>query len=191
MNIFIKLKEDVDLETFEEFIETEEARFDRQQYVTIGCERGGGKEKKVRLDDDDEDEKEVPVKRKGPYGTKKCNCPFQLKEEKLAIEDNWKLYVKDRRHNHKIGVYPHGHAQAARCQVAPRNIMVILLEKNLDCAVSKQIIYNTGAKMKKKRWRNVIRYNMPLLVAVRMTLMGKTFTVATAFMWNEKAETYE
>ncbi|KAI5652711.1 hypothetical protein M9H77_29898 [Catharanthus roseus] len=38
-----------------------------------------------------------------------------------------------------------------RCQVAPRNIMASLLEKNPDCAVSKQTIYNVRAKMKKKR----------------------------------------
>ncbi|KAI5658105.1 hypothetical protein M9H77_26898 [Catharanthus roseus] len=160
-------------------------RFDHRLYVTIDCERGKGRKNKVSLDDDDEDEKkQVLVKRRDPYRTKKCNSPFQLKEDKLVIEDNWKLYVKDGRHNHKIGVYPHAHAQAARltddqlkltkefsrCQVAPRDIMVSLLERNPDC---------------------VVRYNMLLLEAVGMTPMGKTFTVTTAFMWNKKAETYE
>ncbi|KAI5681748.1 hypothetical protein M9H77_02976 [Catharanthus roseus] len=126
-------------------------RFDCRPYVTLGCERREGRKEKVRLDDDDEDEeKEVPVRHRGPYGTKKRNCPFQLKGEKSAIEDNWKLYVKDERHNYKICVYPHAHTQGARltddqlkrtkefswCQVAHRNIMASLLEKNLDCAVS-------------------------------------------------------
>ncbi|KAI5667611.1 hypothetical protein M9H77_17464 [Catharanthus roseus] len=106
-------------------------RFDCRPYVTIGCERGEGRKKKVRLDDNGEDEEEeVPVKH------------------------------RDGRHNHKIGVYFHAHAQDARltddrlklteelnrCQVAPRNVMASLLEKNLDCAVSKQI----RAKMKKR-----------------------------------------
>ncbi|KAI5667665.1 hypothetical protein M9H77_17518 [Catharanthus roseus] len=121
--------EDVDLETFEEIIETEEEymdhsylyetdilfdskldlvnwarkraltvntylittrylskrRFDHRPYVTCGYERGERRKKKVRLDDDDEDEEEeVPIKR------------------------------RDGRHNRKIGVYPHTHAQAAR-----------------------------------------------------------------------------
>ncbi|KAI5676480.1 hypothetical protein M9H77_07430 [Catharanthus roseus] len=34
-------------------------------------------------------------------------------------------------------------------------------------------------------------HNMPLLEAVEMTPTGKTFTVATTFMRNEKVETYE
>ncbi|KAI5677786.1 hypothetical protein M9H77_08736 [Catharanthus roseus] len=101
---------------------------------------------------------------------------------KSAIEDNWKLYVKDGRHNHKV--YPHTHSQAtrltddqlklteefSRCQVAPQNIMAIMLEKNPDCAVS---------------------YNIPLLETVGMTPTGKIFTVATVFMLNEKVESYE
>ncbi|KAI5673757.1 hypothetical protein M9H77_14121 [Catharanthus roseus] len=46
----------------------------------------------------------------------------------------------------------------SRCQVAPQNIMASLLEKNPDCAVSKQTIYNVRVKMKKKRMqgRNTI-----------------------------------
>ncbi|KAI5676111.1 hypothetical protein M9H77_07061 [Catharanthus roseus] len=81
-------------------------------------------------------------------------------------------------HNYKIGVYLHICTQAARstddqlklteefsrCQVAPRNIMASLLEKNLDCAVSKQIIYNAQTKMKKKRMegRNTVEEFMEL-----------------------------
>ncbi|KAI5677233.1 hypothetical protein M9H77_08183 [Catharanthus roseus] len=126
-------------------------RFYRRPYVNLGCKRGEGKKKKVRLDDDDEDEEEeVSVKRKGGES---------------AIRDNWKLYVKDGRHTHKIVVYPHTHAQTARLtndqlkfseefsrhQATPQNIMSSLLEKNLYCVVSKQTIYNVQAKMKKKR----------------------------------------
>ncbi|KAI5666609.1 hypothetical protein M9H77_16462 [Catharanthus roseus] len=102
----------------------------------------------------------------------KCNCHFHLKGEKSTIEDNRKLYVNDGRHNHKIGVYFHAHTQAARLmddqlklteefnrsQVTPQNIMASLLEKNPNYAVSKQTIYNTRAKMKKKRMegRNMV-----------------------------------
>ncbi|KAI5680611.1 hypothetical protein M9H77_01838 [Catharanthus roseus] len=141
----------------------------------------GEKKKKVRLDDDNKDEEEeVPVKHKG---------------EKLITEDNWKLYVKDGRHNHKMGVYPHACAQAARltddqlklteefsrCQVAPRSTMTSLLEKNPDCIVSKQTTYNARAKMKKKRMEGRCRDDS----------YGKDFHVATAFIRNEKVETYE
>ncbi|KAI5683397.1 hypothetical protein M9H77_04625 [Catharanthus roseus] len=95
------------------------------------------------------------------------------------------------RHSHKIGVYPHAHAQAARltndqlklteefsrCQVAPRNIM----------AINK--LYIMSGKDEEKEDGGT--YNMPLLEAVGMTLTGKIFTVATTFIQNEKAETYE
>ncbi|KAI5681743.1 hypothetical protein M9H77_02971 [Catharanthus roseus] len=143
---FWRHQEDVDPETFEEFIETEEEYVDhiylfetdvlfesetnlvkwaRKRAKTVNTyliitrylskrrfeHRPEGK--KIRLDDDDDDQdekEEVPVKHKGPYETKKCNCPFQLKEETSATEDNWKLYIKDVRHNHKIDVYPHAYA---------------------------------------------------------------------------------
>ncbi|KAI5681297.1 hypothetical protein M9H77_02524 [Catharanthus roseus] len=72
-----------------------ERRFDRRPYVTLSCECREGRKKKVRLDSDDEDEEEeVP--------------------ERINLGDNWKLYVKDGRHNHKIGVYHHAYAHAAR-----------------------------------------------------------------------------
>ncbi|KAI5672037.1 hypothetical protein M9H77_12401 [Catharanthus roseus] len=69
-------------------------RFDRRLYVNLGCERGEGRKKKASLDDDDEDKEDVPAR----------NWPVE----------NWKLYVKNGRHNHKIGVYPHAQAQAVR-----------------------------------------------------------------------------
>ncbi|KAI5682917.1 hypothetical protein M9H77_04145 [Catharanthus roseus] len=139
---------------------------------------------------------------------KKCDCIFQLKGEKLAIEDNWKLYAKDGRHNHKISAYPYAHAQATRltddqlklteefirCQIAPQNIMASLLEKNPDCAISKQTIYNARARMKKKRMEEhntVEEYNIPLVEAIGMISTRKTFAIAIAFIQNEKAETYE
>ncbi|KAI5676532.1 hypothetical protein M9H77_07482 [Catharanthus roseus] len=62
---------------------------DRRPYVTLGCERGGANKPKKKTVVDDE-EKEVQVKRRGPYRTKKCGCPFKLKGEQMAIsrEDN-------------------------------------------------------------------------------------------------------
>ncbi|KAI5648969.1 hypothetical protein M9H77_34974 [Catharanthus roseus] len=73
---------------------------------------------KPRVDDEEEKEEEeeekVPLERQDPYGTKKCSCPFKLKGEKMATSENWPLFVHDERHNHAIGVYNHGHAQAAK-----------------------------------------------------------------------------
>ncbi|KAI5648789.1 hypothetical protein M9H77_34794 [Catharanthus roseus] len=177
-------------------------RFNHRTYVILGCERREGRKKKVRLDEDKEDEEEdAPVKYRGSYEMKKCNCIFQLKGEKSYLSKrrfNRRPYVilgcecregRKRKHNHKIGVYPHTHTQAARvtdgqlnltgkfsrCQVAPRNIMASLLEKNPDWAVSyvrltcfvvwlnylrliKQTIYNVRTKIKNKRMegRNTI-----------------------------------
>ncbi|KAI5673281.1 hypothetical protein M9H77_13645 [Catharanthus roseus] len=86
----------------------------RSPLLALGHGSSRGKKKKARLDDSDEDEEEVQVKRRSPYGMKKCNCYFQLKGEKSTIGDNWKLYEKDGGHSHKIGVYHHAYAQAAK-----------------------------------------------------------------------------
>ncbi|KAI5671275.1 hypothetical protein M9H77_11639 [Catharanthus roseus] len=86
---------------------------DRRPYVTLGCERGGANKSRTKLVIDDEEE-EVQVKRRGPYGIKKCSCPFKLKDEQMTICENWQVFVHDGRHNYAIGVYTHGHAQAAK-----------------------------------------------------------------------------
>ncbi|KAI5680279.1 hypothetical protein M9H77_01506 [Catharanthus roseus] len=61
--------------------------FDRQPYVTLTCERRGTVRKKTKPIVDDEEE-EVPIKRRGPYGTEKCGCPFKLKGEQMATSEN-------------------------------------------------------------------------------------------------------
>ncbi|KAI5668658.1 hypothetical protein M9H77_18511 [Catharanthus roseus] len=58
--------------------------------------------------------KKKKKKKRGPYGTKKCGCPFKLKGEQMATRENWQLFIHNGRHNNKIAVYSHGHAQAAR-----------------------------------------------------------------------------
>ncbi|KAI5683935.1 hypothetical protein M9H77_05163 [Catharanthus roseus] len=55
---------------------------DSQPYVTLGCERGG--ENKPRTKQRVNDEEEVPMKRRGPYGTQKCGRPFKLKGEQMT-----------------------------------------------------------------------------------------------------------
>ncbi|KAI5671943.1 hypothetical protein M9H77_12307 [Catharanthus roseus] len=69
------------------------------------------------------------------------------------------------KHNHAIGVYTHGHTQAAKLteeqlrqteqfrksHVPPRNILRFFQEQNVGCTVSAQKIYNVVAKIKKNR----------------------------------------
>ncbi|KAI5649983.1 hypothetical protein M9H77_35988 [Catharanthus roseus] len=121
--------------------------FDRRPYVTLGCKRGGANKPRTKLKVDDEEE-EVPIKRRS---------------EQMATCENWQLFVHDGRHNHAIGVYNHSHAQATKLteeqltqieqfrksHVPPRNILQFFREKNVDCAVSAQKIYNFVAKIKK------------------------------------------
>ncbi|KAI5671795.1 hypothetical protein M9H77_12159 [Catharanthus roseus] len=107
-------------------------------YIMLACERGGSvkKYKKPLVDDKEE---EIPKKRCGPYGTKKCGCLFKLKGEQMATCENWQLFVHNGRHNHKIVVYNHGHAQSAR-----------LTEEQLQ-QTNAQKIYNVVAKIRRNR----------------------------------------
>ncbi|KAI5666550.1 hypothetical protein M9H77_16403 [Catharanthus roseus] len=67
--------------------------------------------------------------------------------EQMTTCENWQLFVHDGRHNHKIVVHNHGHAQAARRteeqlkQTAQFRV----------CAIYAQKIYNVVAKIKKNR----------------------------------------
>ncbi|KAI5649671.1 hypothetical protein M9H77_35676 [Catharanthus roseus] len=120
---------------------------DRRPCVTLDFEYGGANKPRTKPGVDDEEE-EFQVKRRGPYGTKKCGCPFKLKGEQMAT------------HNHTIGVYTHGHAQAAKLieeqqrqteqfrksHVSPRNILQFFKNKS-----GAQKIYNIVAKIKKNR----------------------------------------
>ncbi|KAI5657058.1 hypothetical protein M9H77_25851 [Catharanthus roseus] len=68
------------------------------------------------------------------------------------------------RHNHKIDVYSHGHAQAARLTEEQLKQTETVQEES--CAAT---------------------YNMPFLEAADLTPTRKNFIVATAFMCNEQA----
>ncbi|KAI5680547.1 hypothetical protein M9H77_01774 [Catharanthus roseus] len=138
----------------------------RRLYVILGCERGGANKQRTKPRVDDEEE-EVQVKRRGPYRTKKCGCPFKVKGEQMAMCENWQLFIHVGRHNHVIGLYNHGHSQAAKLieeqlihieqfrksHNPPRNILQFFREKNVDCAVRYvcQKIYYIVAKIKKDR----------------------------------------
>ncbi|KAI5666714.1 hypothetical protein M9H77_16567 [Catharanthus roseus] len=82
--------------------------------------------------------------------------------------ENWQVFVHDGRHNHVIGVYTHGHAQAAKLteeqliqierfrksHVPSRNTLRFFREQNVGCA---------------------FRYNMPLLEVIRMTSTDREY----------------
>ncbi|KAI5672572.1 hypothetical protein M9H77_12936 [Catharanthus roseus] len=117
--------------------------FDRRPYVTLACERGGSV-KKYKKPIVDNEEEEIRKKKRGLYGTKKCGCPFKLKEEQMETSENSQLFVHNGRHNHKIAIYSHGHAQSARLteeqlqqteqlrknHVPPRNILQFFREQD-------------------------------------------------------------
>ncbi|KAI5663522.1 hypothetical protein M9H77_22845 [Catharanthus roseus] len=144
---------------------------DRRPYVTLAYERGGSVKKYKKPIVDDEEE-EIPKKRRGPYGMKKCGCPFKLKREQMETSENWQLFVHNGRHKHKIDVYSYGHAQSARLteeqlqqteqfrksHVPPCNILRFFREQDVGCAVSSQKIYNVFAKIKRNQMhgRNTI-----------------------------------
>ncbi|KAI5654486.1 hypothetical protein M9H77_31673 [Catharanthus roseus] len=103
-----------------------------------------------------------------PYA--KLDCEHG--DEQMVTCENWQLFVHNGRHNHAIGVYTHGHVQAAKLteeqlrqtkqfrksHVTPRNIFRFFREQNVGCAVSAQKIYNVVAKIKKNmmQGRNMV-----------------------------------
>ncbi|KAI5664600.1 hypothetical protein M9H77_23923 [Catharanthus roseus] len=70
----------------------------RRSYVTLDCERRGANKPRTKPKVDNEEE-EVQVKRRG---------------KQMEMCESWQLFVYDERHNHAIGVYNHGHAQATK-----------------------------------------------------------------------------
>lgn len=83
---------------------------DHWLYVTISCERRETRKHKAKLND----EKEVLVKRRDCYGTKKCNYPFKLKSEQIGKWRTSEIICTRWRHNYEISVYPHSHAPVIR-----------------------------------------------------------------------------
>ncbi|KAI5656509.1 hypothetical protein M9H77_25302 [Catharanthus roseus] len=66
----------------------------------------------------------------------------------MPMCENWQVFVHDRRHNHAIGVYTHGHAQTAKLteeQLTQIEQFRKSHERNVGCAVS------IVAKIKKNR----------------------------------------
>ncbi|KAI5649320.1 hypothetical protein M9H77_35325 [Catharanthus roseus] len=110
--------------------------------VTRYLKHGGGNKPRTKPRVDDEEE-EFSIKRRGPYGTTKCGCPFKLKGEQMAMCENWQLFLHDGRHNHAIGVYNHNHGQATKL-TEEQLIQIEQFRKSHK-------IYNVVAKIKKNK----------------------------------------
>ncbi|KAI5654514.1 hypothetical protein M9H77_31701 [Catharanthus roseus] len=122
--------------------------FDRRPYVTLACERGGSirKYKKPIVNDEEE---EIP---------KKKSVDRMRRKNQMAISENWQLFVHNGRHNHKIVIYSHDHAQSAR-----------LTEEQLQQTEqfrNSHKIYNVVSKIKRNRMqgRNTVEEVLRLSV---------------------------
>ncbi|XP_076924729.1 uncharacterized protein LOC143587288 [Bidens hawaiensis] len=115
--------------------------------VVIMCDRGG----KYKVKDSSK-----------VSGTKKTDCPFEL-EGKYSIEYNsWTLTMICDEHNHPPVQHMEGHpyakrltddefslvAELTRMNVAPRDILSILKERNLSNASIISTIYNARTKIR-------------------------------------------
>ncbi|KAI5649534.1 hypothetical protein M9H77_35539 [Catharanthus roseus] len=115
----------------------------------------------------------------------------------MATSENWQFFVHDGRHNHAIGVYHHGHAQATRLTEE----QLIQIEQFRKSHMPPQIIQrpcedeeendtgaqhgrrsssfkcSTGLYRFKFKFMMYSLYNMLLLEAIRMTPTDKNFTI--------------
>lgn len=88
--------------------------------ITFACERSGVYKKR----------KDFQPKNLRLTGTKKCNCPFRLKGEKLGTLDEWRLHVVNGVHNHSELKNTEGHSYIGRLTEAEIRL-VIEMHKNL------------------------------------------------------------
>ncbi|KAG5553113.1 hypothetical protein RHGRI_011098 [Rhododendron griersonianum] len=81
----------------------------RKPRMRFACERSGKYRKYVKKSLGEE---VVVKKRERSTGTKKCECPFELKAVKG--DDGWTLSVQNGAHNHPPAEYLEGHSYAGR-----------------------------------------------------------------------------
>ncbi|KAI5667826.1 hypothetical protein M9H77_17679 [Catharanthus roseus] len=109
---------------------------DCRPYVILACEHGGAVKKYTKPIVDDEEE-EIPIKRRGPYGTKKYGCPFKLKGEQMAARLTEEQLQQTE--------------QFRKSHVPPRNILRFFREQDVAYAIGAQKIYNVVVKIKKNQ----------------------------------------
>ncbi|MFQ6660427.1 hypothetical protein Gotur_028958, partial [Gossypium turneri] len=161
-------------------------------YVTLICDRGG--EYKF---------KESSKK----SGTKKTNCKFLLVGSYLKQYDGWTLRVICDQHNHPPAQHMEGHAYARRLKenqkkllvdltsknVTPRDILSTLKEQDennvstltnhIQCTAKASLVPEYATYKTNK-------YDLPFVQIVGVTSTNKTFSIAFAFIINEKEENY-
>lgn len=80
----------------------------RKLGLILACERSG------RYREDKKTRNVNGVVRDKEKGTKKCECSFQLKENKLPTNDDWLLLVVCGVHNHPTADHLEGHSYVGR-----------------------------------------------------------------------------
>ena len=65
-------------------------------------------------------------------GTKKCGCPFALRERKLDTADDWMLMVVCGVHNHSATEHLEGHSYAGRLSKQETSLLVDMLKSLVD-----------------------------------------------------------
>ncbi|XP_017434582.1 uncharacterized protein LOC108341406 [Vigna angularis] len=83
----------------------------RKTFVLLGCERGG-KYRKYKPD------------QPSAYGTRKCECPFQLRGKASRNGDGWVLQVICGYHNHDLAKTLVGHPYAGRLNPIEQAVLV-------------------------------------------------------------------
>ncbi|KAG5557946.1 hypothetical protein RHGRI_008005 [Rhododendron griersonianum] len=127
----------------------------RTPRMRFSCERSGKYRPYVKKVDG----KEVAVKKRvRSTGTKKCECPFELKAVKG--NDGWTVSVHNGTHNHPPAVYLEGHSYAGRLSaeqtstvvdlsvalVKPREIRTHLKVQDPENVTSIKTVYNVRQK---------------------------------------------
>lgn len=98
----------------------------RKPSLTLACERSGRYKENKRA-------RNVSgvVRIKG-MGTKKCECPFQLKGKKLPIDNDWLLLVVCRVHNYLVADHLEGHSYVGRLSDGESSLLKDMSKSNVQ-----------------------------------------------------------
>ncbi|XP_038683031.1 uncharacterized protein LOC119983416 [Tripterygium wilfordii] len=124
----------------------------RKLRLTLACERSGKYRKFVKADHDIPENK----RRKG-IGTKKCNCPFILKGNKVSDKDEWMLHVVCGVHNHLAVVNMEEHSFIGRLSLQESNLIADM-SNSMERAGRSQMQKMLG-KLKERKYLEWHRWN--------------------------------
>ncbi|KAJ1391177.1 MULE transposase domain [Sesbania bispinosa] len=174
----------------------------RKTMLVFGCERSG---------------KYKPYKKeltRNVTGTKKCGCPFRLRGIQVHTGDGWRLNVVCGYHNHDVAENLEGHAYACRLNADELSLLNdmtknMLMETNNyvywhrrheDSHVVRDIVWTHPDAMKLLNIFHIMliidttyktnKYRLPLLEVVGVTSTELTFSVAFAYIEQEKSDNF-